>query len=122
MSCRSCVDQCPVGAIKVIDERCVINENECLDCGTCEDICPNLAILVSRPEEPKKEEPKEWSESFYAINRSKCTGCGECVQSCSLQAVFQNGDGSYCIDKDLCLLCGSCEQACTCGAIEIIIK
>ena len=39
---------CPVGAISQGDSQYVIDANACLDCGSCSDTCPNGAIV---PEE-----------------------------------------------------------------------
>ena len=48
ISCGSCADACPVGAISQGDDHYVINADACLDCGSCADTCPNGAIV---PEE-----------------------------------------------------------------------
>jgi len=42
-ACGSCVDACPVQAIK-LEGKAVVNADECIDCGTCVDECPNGAI------------------------------------------------------------------------------
>ncbi|MBQ3103776.1 MAG: 4Fe-4S binding protein [Oscillospiraceae bacterium] len=44
VSCGSCADTCPVGAISQGDETYVINADACLDCGSCADGCPVGAI------------------------------------------------------------------------------
>ena len=44
VSCGSCADACPVGAIAQGDEAYVINADACLDCGSCADGCPVGAI------------------------------------------------------------------------------
>jgi ferredoxin len=43
--CGTCVDGCPVEAIKVND-KAKIDEDECIDCGTCVDECPEEAISL----------------------------------------------------------------------------
>jgi ferredoxin len=43
--CGTCVDSCPVDAIKVND-LAKIDEDECIDCGTCVDECPEGAISL----------------------------------------------------------------------------
>ena len=48
VSCGSCADVCPAGAISQGDESYVIDAGACLDCGSCSDTCPNGAIV---PEE-----------------------------------------------------------------------
>jgi formate hydrogenlyase subunit 6/NADH:ubiquinone oxidoreductase subunit I len=45
VSCGSCADVCPAGAISQGDDAYVIDAGACLDCGSCSDTCPNGAIV-----------------------------------------------------------------------------
>ena len=40
----SCVEGCPSEAIKIQDDKAVVNEQDCVDCGVCADECPAEAI------------------------------------------------------------------------------
>ncbi len=42
--CGTCVDVCPMDAIKEGDDKYYITE-ECTECGVCVDTCPNGAIV-----------------------------------------------------------------------------
>ena len=44
ISCGSCADACPVGAIFQGADHYEINAGSCLDCGSCADTCPMSAI------------------------------------------------------------------------------
>ena len=44
VSCGSCADACPVGAISQGAEQYEIDADVCIDCGVCEDGCPVSAI------------------------------------------------------------------------------
>jgi len=44
-ACGSCVDACPVGAIKM-EDKATVDEEVCIDCGTCVDECPVEAISL----------------------------------------------------------------------------
>ena len=44
VSCGSCADACPVGAISQGDSQYQIDAGACLDCGSCADTCPMGAI------------------------------------------------------------------------------
>lgn len=44
ISCGSCPDTCPMGAIAQGDTQYVIDANTCIDCGSCADSCPTGAI------------------------------------------------------------------------------
>jgi len=48
-ACETCVDECPEGAITMVDDVAVINYEKCNECGTCVDSCPSEAIKM--PEE-----------------------------------------------------------------------
>jgi len=43
--CGDCVEVCPTEAIKVENEKAVVND-ECADCGSCVDECPSEAISL----------------------------------------------------------------------------
>ena len=44
VSCGSCADACPAGAISPGDSQYQIDASACLDCGSCADACPMGAI------------------------------------------------------------------------------
>ena len=43
-ACGTCVEECPVEAIKEGDPIYVIDAESCTDCGACADVCPVEAI------------------------------------------------------------------------------
>ncbi|MEA3346874.1 MAG: 4Fe-4S binding protein [Candidatus Auribacterota bacterium] len=45
--CGICVEACPVNAIKIEDDKAVIND-ECVECGACINECPNEAISLPK--------------------------------------------------------------------------
>ncbi len=44
-ACGTCVDTCPVAALK-IDGKAKVDPDTCIDCGTCVDECPVEAISL----------------------------------------------------------------------------
>ncbi len=42
--CETCVETCPVEAIKMVDGKAVVDPDTCVDCGQCVDACPTEAI------------------------------------------------------------------------------
>jgi ferredoxin len=42
--CRTCVDECSVGAISMEIDIAFIKEDECIRCGVCHDVCPADAV------------------------------------------------------------------------------
>ncbi len=44
-SCGVCVEECPVGAIRLVDDGpAAIDEASCIRCGRCHDACPHDAV------------------------------------------------------------------------------
>ena len=44
--CGTCVDLCPVEAIKLEDNIAVVDADQCVDCGSCENECPVEEIKI----------------------------------------------------------------------------
>ncbi len=41
--CTTCLRRCPTEAIRIRDNKAVINQDRCIDCGECIRVCPNKA-------------------------------------------------------------------------------
>jgi Fe-S-cluster-containing hydrogenase component 2 len=50
-----------------------IVSSDCLNCGVCEFMCPEGAIVQA---------PNQ-----FIIDRHRCTGCGKCVPYCLIRAI-----------------------------------
>ena len=44
ISCGTCADTCPLGAISEGEDKYVIDADTCAGCGACADACPVSAI------------------------------------------------------------------------------
>lgn len=42
--CGICVEECPVDAILLVDEKAEINMEECIRCGVCHSVCSEEAV------------------------------------------------------------------------------
>jgi len=42
--CGICVEECPVNAISVENQKAKMNMEECIRCGTCHSVCPVEAV------------------------------------------------------------------------------
>jgi len=75
--CRMCVDECSVGAISMEDSSAVIDEDECIRCGVCHDICPNDAVRHDGERIPEEVQANmQWvtellHHEYYAHDRTK---------------------------------------------------
>ena len=94
-SCRGCLghkcqENCPRHAISMVNHRAYINQEMCIECGRCKQVCPFGAISeVMRP----------------------------CMRACSVNAVKMDENRKAMIDHDKCISCGACVQQCPFGAI-----
>ena len=43
---ESCAEVCPVEAIKIENDKVKIDEDECVECGTCIDECESEALSL----------------------------------------------------------------------------
>jgi len=59
-----CVEVCPVNCFYEIEDRLVINPDECIDCTACVPVCPVEAIFA------EGDVPDKW-KSFIASNRDQ---------------------------------------------------
>ena len=94
-SCMGCVAHpcqlvCPKGAISFVNGKSVIDQDKCIKCGKCKDICPYDAIC-------HKERP--------------------CKHACGVGAIKSDSYGRAYIDNDICVSCGMCMVSCPFGAI-----
>lgn len=44
--CGRCVERCSSNALKIVDGKCVVNQNACRLCGYCSTVCPQFCIKV----------------------------------------------------------------------------
>jgi ferredoxin len=48
IACESCVEVCPFSALAVPGETCVVNDGRCVGCGVCAAACPVDALALRR--------------------------------------------------------------------------
>jgi [FeFe] hydrogenase (group B1/B3) len=88
---RPCTTSCPKGAVRVVDGRARIDEEQCVNCGLCARECPFHAIIY-RPVPCEQACPVDAIEKDergrIRINREKCIACGRCLTACPFSAVM----------------------------------
>lgn len=103
-ACRGCLahhcrENCPMGAIEIINKKAHINQDKCIECGKCKSVCPFDAI--SDVKRPCKKACKVDAINFDAetrksvINYDLCINCGACVSKCPFGAIT---DKSHILD------------------------
>lgn len=54
--CGTCVDECPAGAITLIDDNAHMDDDKCIRCGKCHDVCPEEAVRHDGERVPREVE------------------------------------------------------------------
>jgi ferredoxin len=44
--CGTCVGECPVSAIEIVDGKAEVKADVCIECGACTGVCPCEAISL----------------------------------------------------------------------------
>ena len=88
-----CEEVCPKDAVKLdrTNGRAHINDDKCIRCGRCADVCAYHAIII-------QERP--------------------CAAACGMDAIRTDENGKADIDYDKCVSCGMCLVNCPFGAIS----
>ena len=87
---RSCQQVCPKDAIRYVNGKSYIKQDQCIKCGRCAEACQYNAII-------KLERP--------------------CQKACGMDAIGSDDHGRAKIDYDKCVSCGMCLVNCPFGAI-----
>jgi [FeFe] hydrogenase (group B1/B3) len=85
-----CREICPKQAISFVNHRAYIDQEKCIKCGRCKDVCPYTAII-------HRQRP--------------------CAASCGMHAIGSDDQGHADIDYTRCVSCGQCLINCPFGAI-----
>ncbi len=89
---RPCTSNCPKDAIVFLNGRAHIQEERCIKCGKCMEVCPFHAVVhipVPCEEACPVDAIKKNEEGVAIIDHAKCIGCGKCVRSCPFGAIVE---------------------------------
>ena len=68
--CGTCLDRCQMEALRLEDDKVVLDTDRCLGCGLCVSTCPTGALtLVRRPESEQQEVPRTMRDSLVNLSR-----------------------------------------------------
>ncbi len=89
---RPCSSNCPVNAISFENGKAKIDQEKCIRCGKCQDVCPFNSVLHT-PVPCEGACPvgaiKKNEKGFVEIDYEKCISCGKCSRSCPFGAIVE---------------------------------
>ncbi|WP_286316293.1 RnfABCDGE type electron transport complex subunit B [Romboutsia ilealis] len=115
----TCKEYCRFDAISVIDGLAIIDEEKCVMCGKCIEVCPKS--IIDRKIASKKVVVECSSKDFGKTVKEKCSvgciGCGLCQKACLFGAIeFENKIAK--INYKKCVECMECVRKCPTKVIK----
>jgi len=89
---RPCLANCPTNAIYFKNGKANIDQDKCIRCGKCQEVCPFNSILhIPVPCESScpVDAIKKNANGFVEIDYKKCISCGKCSRSCPFGAIVE---------------------------------
>lgn len=109
----SCAKVCDQKAIRIINNKAVVDESLCIACGKCVKICPHELIDLVPADSKYRVQCSSLAKGVTVKNActAGCLGCGVCKKVCPNDAIiFENNIPV--IDYKKCTQCGTCAEKC----------
>lgn len=115
----SCTRVCKYGAISVKNGVAVVDEDLCVGCMACAQVCPRKVITAVEPDRNVVIACNSLAKG--AVTNRACTigciGCGKCMKTCPSGAITITNNLAQ-IDYSKCTNCGQCATVCPKGLIK----
>jgi len=109
----TCAEECPFGAITMVDELPVVDDKTCTGCGVCVNVCP-VDVMELIPYNSKVYvacNNKDRGVSVKKFCKTGCIACRLCEKFCPYDAIHIT-DNLAKVDYSRCTNCGICVAKC----------
>jgi fumarate reductase flavoprotein subunit len=93
MCCHNCALECPVGAIDYVHTKYAIDQDKCIQCGKCYDICNISAVENTEEPKPVAHDPIHKTADLVVI------GCGGSGSIAAVRAAEATGKKVIVLEK-----------------------
>lgn len=70
--CGACLERCQIGALRLEDDKVVLDINRCIGCGLCVSTCPTSSLsLIRKPESKQPKVPRNLIETYFKLGRAR---------------------------------------------------
>jgi electron transport complex protein RnfB len=70
--CGTCLDRCQMDALRLADDKVVLDADRCIGCGLCVSTCPTGTLrLMRKPESAQPHVPRDVVESAIRLGRAR---------------------------------------------------
>ena len=109
----SCTEVCQYDAIHIVDGIAKVDENKCIGCMACAEVCPRHLIIPVEPDRNVVIACSSLAKGNVTVRSCTygCIGCGKCKKVCPKGAITIKNHLAV-IDYSLCDNCGLCAQVC----------
>ena len=112
----TCEEICQFDAIHIVNGIAVVDQDACVACNQCVDICPRNVIQLVPLKTKKHVSVNCHSQAKGAEVRKSCDdgciGCGLCVKACPKEGAITMDGNVAKINYEICIGCGICAQKC----------
>jgi ferredoxin len=101
IGCGICVEECPVNAIFLEEDKAEIDMKKCIHCGVCHDACPEKAVEHDSELVPDKVEANVTETQEFMEACAKYLGSNDEKQKCLTRMLKHYNNEKIIVEKTI---------------------